>query len=88
MEMAQAAVANNSVSTQQLNMAAAATQWLNLNHTNDCQPTSVTMESLNAQQTSLQQQIAQAEQNFNSQLMVIEYFFLLNICVYFYSLSI
>jgi len=69
-EIAQAAVANNSVSTQQLNMAAAAAQWLNLNQTNDCQPSVVTMESLNAQQANLQQQIAQAEQNFNSQLMV------------------
>jgi len=68
--MAQAAVANNSVSTQQLNMAAASTQWLNLNQTNDCQQSVVTMESLSAQQASLQQQIAQAEQNFNSQLMV------------------
>lgn len=67
-EMAQAAVANNSVSTQQLNMAAAATQWLNLNQTNDS--TAVTIESLNAQQANLQQQIAQAEQNFNAQLMV------------------
>lgn len=69
-EMAHAAVANNSVSTQQLNMAAAAAQWLNLNQANDCQPTTVTLESLNAQQANLQQQIAQAEQNFNSQLMV------------------
>lgn len=69
-EMAQAAVANSSISTQQLNMAAAATQWLNMNQTNDCQSTSVTLESLNAQQANLQQQIAQAEQNFNSQLMV------------------
>jgi len=68
--MAQAAVANNSVSTQQLNMAAAAAQWLNLNQTNDCQSPSVTLESLNSQQSNLQQQIAQAEQNFNSQLMV------------------
>lgn len=68
--MAQAAVANSSISTQQLNMAAAATQWLNMNQTNDCQSTSVTLESLNAQQANLQQQIAQAEQNFNSQLMV------------------
>lgn len=69
-EMAQAAVANNTISTQQLNMAAAAAQWLNLNQTNDCQPTAVTLETLNAQQANLQQQIAQAEQNFNSQLMV------------------
>lgn len=70
--MAQAVVTNNSVSTQQLNVAAAAAQaqWLNLNQTNDCQSTVVTTESLSAQQTSLQQQIAQAEQNFNSQLMV------------------
>lgn len=68
--MAQAAVANNTVSTQQLNMAAAAAQWLNLNQSNDCQSTVVTLESLNAQQTNIQQQIAQAEQNFNSQLMV------------------
>lgn len=52
-------------------MAAAAAQWLNLNQSNDCQPTTVTLESLNAQQSNLQQQIAQAEQNFNSQLMVI-----------------
>lgn len=72
-EMAQAAVANNSVSTQQLNMAAAATQWLNLNQTNDCQPTAVSIESLNVQQANIQQQIAQAEQNFNAQLMV-QYF--------------
>jgi len=70
-EIAQAAVANNSVSTQQLNMAAAAAQWLNLNQINDCQPSVVTMESLNAQQANLQQQIAQAEQNFNSQLMML-----------------
>lgn len=70
-EMAQAAVANNAVSTQQLNMAAAATQWLNLNQTNDCQSTTITLESLNAQQSNLQQQIAQAEQNFNSQLMML-----------------
>lgn len=69
-EMAQAAVANNSVSTQQLNMAAAATQWLNLNQTNDCQPNVVSIESLNVQQANVQQQIAQAEQNFNAQLMV------------------
>jgi len=70
--MAQAAVANNTVSTQQLSMAtAAAAQWLNLNQVNDCQSTSVTIESLNAQQANLQQQIAQAEQNFNSQLMLI-----------------
>lgn len=68
--MAQAAVANNSVSAQQLNMATAASQWLNLNQTNDCQSTATTLESLNAQQSNLQQQIAQAEQNFNSQLMV------------------
>lgn len=72
-EMAQAAVANNSVSTQQLSMAAAATQWLNLNQTNDCQSATVTIESLNVQQASLQQQIVQAEQNFNSQLMVPTY---------------
>lgn len=51
-------------------MAAAAAQWLNLNQTNDCQPSVVTIESLNAQQANLQQQIAQAEKNFNSQLMV------------------
>lgn len=51
-------------------MAAAAAQWLNLNQTNDCQPSVVTMESLNTQQANLQQQIAQAEKNFNSQLMV------------------
>jgi hypothetical protein len=68
--MAQAAVANNSVSNQQLNVAAAAAHWLNLNPTNDCQSTAVTLGSLNAQQANLQQQIAQAEQNFNSQLMV------------------
>lgn len=65
--MAQVAVANSSISTQQLNMA---TQWLNMNQTNDCQ-TSVTLETLNAQQANLQQQIAQAETNFNSQLMVL-----------------
>lgn len=51
-------------------MAAAAAQWLNLNQTNDCQTTAATLESLNAQQANLEQQIAQAEQNFNSQLMV------------------
>lgn len=68
--MAQAAVANSSISAQQLNMAAAATQWLNLNQTNDCHSPTVTLESLNAQLANLQQQIAQAEQNFNSQLMV------------------
>lgn len=68
--MAQAAIANNSVSTQQLNMAAAAAQWLNLNQPNESQPTAVTIESLNAQIVNFQQQIAQAEQNFNSQLMV------------------
>lgn len=52
-------------------MAAAAAQWLNLNQSNDCQSAAVvTLESLNAQQTNVQQQIAQAEQNFNSQLMV------------------
>lgn len=73
-EMAQAAVANNSVSTQQLNMAAAATQWLNLNQTNDSQSATVTIESLNVQQANLQHQIAQAEQNFNSQLMVMTIF--------------
>lgn len=69
-ELAHAVVANNSVSTQQMNMAAAAAQWLNLNQANDCQSTTINLESLNAQQTNYQQQIAQAEQNFNSQLMV------------------
>lgn len=69
-EIAQTAVANNTVSANQFNMAAAATQWLNLNQTNDSQSTSVTLESLNAKQANLEQQIAQAEQNFNSQLMV------------------
>lgn len=67
-EMAQAAVTNNSNSTQQLNMAGAPTQWMN--QANDCQATAGTLESLNAQLANLQQQIAQAEQNFNSQLMV------------------
>ncbi|XP_050537034.1 calcium homeostasis endoplasmic reticulum protein isoform X2 [Daktulosphaira vitifoliae] len=69
--MTQGAIVNNSASTQQLNMSSATTQWLNLTQQNDGQSTGVTLDSLNAQQANLQQQIAQAEQNFNAQLMML-----------------
>lgn len=68
--MTQASILNNSTCSQKLNRASGTAQWLNLTQQNDCQSTGVTLESLNAQQANIQQQIVQAEQNFNSQLMV------------------